>query len=114
MSTEKAILQTIEKVMPEGADIQIVRGVDALNVGVSWLLHDDPELPNKRSKTISIAVSHEAVQDFAAAEDQAGAERRVSEFLRAQLAQFDPTHQAPASEPPPIEKWVITTKILNG
>jgi hypothetical protein len=102
--------------MPNGAHIQVVPGVGCLNVGVSWKLNDNPERPNKMSKTIAITVSHEATQDFASASagDKARAFDRVAAFLQAQLAQFDPSHNAPKYEPPPVEQWVINTAIVNG
>lgn len=108
------ILKVIKAVMPANADVNVVPGIDSLDVSVSWLLHDDPDRPNKRSKTIAIAVSHEAAQDFAALSDQADVQRRVTAFLNQKLAQFDPSNNAPKYEPPPVEKWVITSKIITG
>lgn len=116
MAFEDQILQAIQTAMPHGAEIRVVHGVGVLNVGVSWRLNDDPERPNKMSKTIAIVVSHEAAQDFASASaaNQAGAYQRVGAFLAQKLAQFDPTHNAPKYEPPPVEQWVITSAVVNG
>jgi hypothetical protein len=114
MPLEDQILQAIRAAMPASAEIRVVPAINALNVGVSWKLNDDPERQNKMSKTIWICVSHEAVQDFASASaaDQGAAYRRVSEFLSKKLAQFDPQHDAPRHEPPSVEKWVITSTVL--
>ena len=116
MPLEDQILQAIQAAMPASAEIRAIPGINSLNVGVSWQLNDDPERPNKMSKTISICVSHEAVQDFASASaaNQGAAYRRVSEFLSTKLAQFDPQHNAPRHESPPVEKWVITSAVLLG
>jgi hypothetical protein len=102
--------------MPPGALIQFVPGVGCLNVGVSWKLNDDPDRPNKMSKTIAIAVSHEAAQDFASASaaNQVQAFERVATFLKHKLAQFDPSHNSPKYDSPPVEHWVINTAIVNG
>lgn len=116
MAFEDQILQAIKAAMPQGAEIRVVPGVGTLNVGVSWKLNDDPERPNKMSKTIAIVVSHEAAQDFASASaaNQAVAYQRVATFLAQKLAQFDPTHDAPKYEPPPVEHWAITSAVVNG
>jgi hypothetical protein len=116
MAIEDKILQAIQAAMPQGAEIRVVPGVGALNVGVFWKLNDDPERQNKMSKTIAIAVSHEAVADFASASaaNQAGAYQRVGNFLAQKLAQFDPQHNAPKYEPPPVEQWTITSALVNG
>lgn len=116
MSLEDQILQAIRAAMPGSAEIRVIPGINSLNVGVSWKLNDDPERPNKMSKTISICVSHDAAEDFASASaaNQGAAYRRVSEFLSAKLAQFDPQHNVPRDESPPVEKWVITSAVVLG
>lgn len=116
MSFENYILQGIKAAMPADAEISVVPGLEALNVGVAWKLNDDPDRTNKMSKTIRICVSHEAAQDFASASqaNQAGAHKRVSTFLAHKLVQFDPTHNAPKYELPPVEQWIIDTQVVNG
>jgi len=116
MTFEDQILQAIKAAMPANAEISVVLGIGSLNVCVSWKLNDDPERPNKMSKTISVCVSHEAAQDFASLSNanQDAAYRRVSEFLSAKLAQFDSQHNAPKHEEPPVEIWVITSAVVLG
>ena len=114
MSFEEHIIEAVKAVMPKMAKVQVVQGVDALNIAASWRLHDDPDRPNKMSRTISICVSLEAVQDFSSASgaDQAAAYGRLAAFLSAKLAAFDPQHNAPKYDPPPVEQWVITSAIV--
>ncbi|WP_432721845.1 hypothetical protein R0381_002059 [Jeongeupia wiesaeckerbachi] len=116
MSFEEQILQAITSVMPENAKIRLVPGIGSLNVGVSWKLNDDPERPNKMSKTIAICVTDEAAQDIAdaSAAQQAEASQRVSAFLSQKLANFDPNHNTPKYEAPPIEQWLIGNAVLVG
>jgi hypothetical protein len=116
MAFEDQILQAIEAAMPQGAQVRVVPGVGTLNAAVSWKLNDDPERPNKMSKTIAISVSHEAAQDFesAMAANQAAAYQRVATFLTQKLAQFDPSHDTPKYEAPPVEHWTITSAVVNG
>jgi len=62
MAFEADIVNAIRQLMPADAEIRVANTITGLSVGVSWKLHDDPERPNKTSKTICIVVSHEAVQ----------------------------------------------------
>lgn len=116
MSFEDQILQAVKIAMPANAEIQVVPGTGVFNVGVSWRLKDDPERPNKMSKTISICVSHEAAEDFSSASaiDQGAAFDRVVAFLSAKLATFDPRHNVPKYEAPPVEKWIISSGVVLG
>lgn len=116
MAFEDQLLQAIQAAMPPDAVIRVVPGVGCLNVGVSWRLKDDHDRPNKMSKTIAIAVSHEAAEDFASASaaNQVQAFERVATFLKQKLAQFDPSHDTPKYEAPPVEHWVIHSAFVNG
>ncbi|MEK6805738.1 MAG: hypothetical protein AABY95_03715 [Pseudomonadota bacterium] len=116
MSFTTDILEMIKQQMPADADIVEASSLEGYVVNVSWKLDDDPERPNKPTKTISIHVSHEATEDFAAASKTKHAEayKRISAFLAQKLAAFDPANNAPKYSPPPVEKWVITTNVLFG
>lgn len=116
LTFENQILQAITAAMPHDAEIQIAPGIDALNIGVFWKLNDDPSRPHKMSKTISVCVSHEAAQDFsnASATAQDAAYQRIAAFLSAKLATFDPQHDAPIGQMPPVEKWVINSAVVLG
>lgn len=116
MGFKDEVVNAIRQIMPTDAEIQVVNSTLGFDVGVSWKLNDDPERPNKMSKTISIHVSHEAAHDFtsAVAHGQADAYRRLNSFLSQELANFDPGHNAPRHEPPPVEQWFIDTNLLFG
>lgn len=116
MGFQDEVVSVIRQVMPADAEIQVNSSTFGFDVGVSWRLNDDPERPNKMSKTILICVSHEAAQDFtsALARDQADACSRLNSFLSQKLANFDPKHNAPRHEPPPVEQWLIDTNLLFG
>jgi len=116
MAFDDDIVKAIRQLMPDDAEIRVANTVSGLNVGVSWKLHDDPERPNKMSKTIRIVVSHEAAQDYAATDgaNKAQTFRRINEYLSGKLAAFDPRHNAPKHEPPPVEQWTISSGVLFG
>ena len=99
MTFEDQILQAIKAAMPADAKILVVPGIESLRVCVSWKLNDDPERPNKMSKTISICVSHEAAQDFASASaaNQGAAYSRVLAFLSPMATSKSPTCGHPNS-----------------
>ncbi len=116
MDFQSEIVNAITQAMPADANIQVVGSIGGFRVGVSWKLNDDPERPNKMSKTISIVISDEAAQDYSSASSQSQQEayERLNTFLSQKLSSFDPSHDVPKYEPPPVEKWIITSNILIG
>ena len=110
------IIRAIRQATPPSAEIQVAPGLASINVYVAWKLNNDPARPNKMSKTIAIQVTHEAAQDFenASAADQANAYGRIARFIAARLASFDPIHDAPRFEPPPVERWFISSNVIVG
>jgi len=113
---QEDIVNAIRQAMPPDAKIQVVNGIEGFTVGVSWKLNDDPERPNKMSKTISIVVSDEAAQDVASASshNQTEVYNRVNTFLSQKFANFDPSHNVPKYDPPPVEQWVLSSNVLFG
>ncbi len=67
LNLQDEIMETITNAMPDEAVIKVVEKIGDFHVGISWKLNDDPERPNKMSKTILIIVSHEAVEDYSSA-----------------------------------------------
>jgi hypothetical protein len=116
MSLKEQALKAIRAEMPPSAEIDEIPDKGRFTVDVSWKLNDDPERPNKMSKTISICVSNEAAKDFdtASAADQEAAYRRISTFLSKKLAVFNPQHELPKSTEPPVDLWVITSAVVLG
>jgi len=116
MALKSEIVETIRHMMPSNAEIQVVEEGNGFSVGVAWKLNDDLERPNKMSKTISIHVSSEVAQDFenVSGREKAEAYRRLSEFLSRKLAEFEPHHDTQKYKPPPVERWLIDTKLLFG
>jgi hypothetical protein len=115
MVLKNQILQAIQDAMPTGAKIYPEQSDCPLIFQVSWELND-PERPSKKSRTISICVSEEAIQDFedAPLQNQESASQRVFNFLNQKLSAFNPEHDTPAFTPPPVEQWIINSSVLNG
>lgn len=83
---------------------------------IDWKLNTDPARPNKRSKTINLYFSPEAVDDYLASADakKGEADVRLQEFVAAQLTRFNPDHDTRVDQIPPAGTWIVTTEILNG
>ena len=83
---------------------------------MSWAL-PDTNRPNKRSKTIRLVVSREAVYEYFGKEDESRREQdrqKVVTWIRKKLESFDPDHDMPASQIPPEVTWTIGTGVLNS
>jgi len=105
-----------EKVFPTGTRLIAPSGQRDYVLLASWKLGTDPARPNKRSKTVRVVISEEAVADYALGADGAReyAEARCEALLRGRLAQFNPAHDTPLGSEPPVEPWIIGTIELNG
>jgi hypothetical protein len=116
MSFKEQIIQAIKDSMPPNAEIRVSDDIHNFIVGISWKIEDDSKRLYKMSKTILICVSYEAAQAFASvsAADQGAAYKRVTSFLSSKLATFDPNHNAPRNEAPPVEQWVISSNVVLG
>jgi len=106
----------IRESMPKTAEINIVSSVEFFEANVCWLLNNDAARPHKMSKTISIIVCREVIDDF---ENMPEKERYVrllktQEYISGKLAEFDSTNNMPRSQIPPVEKWLIGSDILLG
>jgi hypothetical protein len=105
-----------ETVFPTGTRLVALPGEGDLVLLVSWKLGTDPARPNKRSRTVRISVSQEALEDYRGGQEgqREYADQRLASFLHKGLAQLDPTHDAPLGTEAPIEKWQVGTIELNG
>jgi len=114
MSNE--LIEAIRLAMPPYAELRIVNRLPGFDVVVSWKLEDDPGRPNKPSKTIAISVTDEAAEDFANASGsmKQDALAKLQKFLAENLRKFDPAHDTPKYESPPVEKWQLTNSVLFG
>jgi hypothetical protein len=88
----------IEAELPEGSRIVMPRGDEGLMILATWRLPPgDPFRPAKRSRMVRIAITQEALEDYAAGSDgvRLASNERLIEWLRRQIAAFDPHHDAP-------------------
>ena len=104
-----------EGVFPGGARFIVVGESDVVLL-VSWKLSTDPARRNKRSKTVRVTLSEEAMSDYrrGAAGERDAADARFAALLKTKLGQFDPDHDTPLGTEPPIERWKVGTVELNG
>ena len=105
-----------ERVFPTGTRLITLPGEAEFVLLASWKLGTDPTRPNKRSKTVRIGISQEAMQEYgrSAMVEREYADRRLESFLRKNFARLNPSHDAPLGTEPPVEKWHFGTMELNG
>jgi len=113
---QERLRSTAAKVFPAGTRLILLPGEGDLVLLASWKLGTDASRPNKRSKTVQIGISREALEDYAQGlnGEREYADRRLEVLLRKRLAQLDPSHDAPLGTEPPMEKWHVGTTELNG
>lgn len=102
--------------MPGNAELILNEQADHYSASVFWKLNNDPDRPNKRSKTIAIIISRESIEDIdeMPAEMKNTALNKLADIIKNKLSTFDPSHDTPYNEPGPVEKWVITLGMLLG
>jgi hypothetical protein len=82
----------------------------------TWRLGAELPRANKRSRLLHIAITQEALEDYARGSDgvRVASDERFVAWLRHQLSRFDPTHDTPLGVEPPAETWSVNTLELNG
>lgn len=105
-----------ERVFPAGARLIVVGREGEVVLLASWKLGTDPERPNKRSRTVRVTLSEEAMSDYrrGAEGERDAADARFATLLKSRLERFDPMHDTPLGTEPPIEPWSVGTIELNG
>jgi hypothetical protein len=105
-----------ERVFPTGTRLITLPGEAEFVLLASWKLGTDPTRPNKRSKTVRIGISQEAMEEYgrSAIGGSEHADKRLESFLRKNFARLNPSHDAPLGTEPPVEKWHFSAIELNG
>jgi hypothetical protein len=106
----------VEGELPPDARIIMPRGDDGLLILATWRIPGDPFRPAKRSRMIRIAISQEALEDYAHGNDglRLASHVRFVTWLRRHVDAFDPRHDAPLGVEPPPVTWPLGTRELNG
>ena len=97
------------------ADVNVNPYADDFEAEASWPI-PTAECPNKRSKTVNLVISQEAVRDWLE-KDESRRERdkqKVEKWIRNKLESFDDGHEVPRDQPPPQVDWIIGTEVLNS
>jgi hypothetical protein len=80
---------------------------------ICWKLNTDRDRPNKLSKIISVIISGEAIEDSDYDNNKATIQKKFQDYIETKRKGFDPEHDEPYGQPPPMEEWVITSKHLH-
>jgi hypothetical protein len=106
----------IKQLFPQAAEFIFFTRDGDLHIRVSWKLGNDSAWPTKRSRTIIIRISREAIDDHIYIDDSRQrhmSEVQIVEFLRSKLRTFNPEHAEPRYTEPPVEEWPITTALFQ-
>ncbi len=97
------------------ADVSVKPSADDFVATVSWPLPIE-DRPNRRSKTIRLAITREALCLYLEKDESRRKqdEQKVKEWIQNQLQQFDADHEAHKNQPPPQVDWIIRTEVLNS
>jgi hypothetical protein len=108
--------ELVERELPQDSRVLIPSGGPDMMILATWRLTSDPARPNKRSRLLRIAISGEALEDYARGSDglRLASDERFVECLRRQLRTFDPDHDSPLGVEPPAVTWPLSTLDLNG
>jgi len=110
-------LNLIRPLFMKDADLSIVDLKEEYEVVVSWKLGTDPSRPSKRSKTIRIIVSEEAVEDYLKKSERQreNDDEKLVQFIKSNLENIDPNHDNPIHLPrPEAPPWIAGRDILNS
>jgi hypothetical protein len=115
MNLQDTLTQIVSGAMPPYAEIRVNPHTAHYEAVISWKLINDSERPNKQSKTITLKVSYEALQDIQSSSgvEQETALNRITMFLREKFKTFDPDHNEPYGSPSPTVTWEINSVIAG-
>lgn len=105
----------VKQLFPEDASIVFFTRDADLHIRVSWKLGTDPSRPNKRSRTIVIRISREALEDHIYVDDdrRRAAEDKLISYLLFKLSTFSADHARLSHQEPPTEEWRVTTALFQ-
>lgn len=114
MSASDSVVTEIMKQMPQGAEKYLTPEGGGFLLSVHWKLNNDPQRPNKYSKTITITIPRELIEDFPAYtnEMQSSALAMIGQHIGDRLKNFDPNHKSPRGSREPVEHWSISVEHL--
>lgn len=107
----------IRPLFKQSAELRVLDFKDHYEAVVSWKLGTDPSRPSKRSKTIRIIVSEEAVEDYLKKSEskRENDDEKLVQFIKSNLENFDPNHDNPKHLPrPEAPPWIAGRDILNS
>ena len=98
------------------ADVNVNPFTDDFVAEISWPI-PTAERPNKRSKTVKLVISREAIYGYYDKEDESRRDQdkqKVEKWIRNKLESFEDDHDVPRDQPPPEVAWIIGTEVLNS
>ncbi len=103
-------IKNITPIFPAKAEFRYLENPPVGHIiRVNWLLENDPNRPNQRSRSIEIRIHYEPIEDYPgeSEEDRNRADNRFESFIRARFENFNPDHDKPKGKSPEPEIWEI-------
>ena len=107
----------IKSAFASDANVTVISGTDDEFVAAKvWWPFPTDDRPNKGSKQIRLVITREALRAYIEKDESSREqdERKVTEWIRKHLRQFDADHDTPKNQPPPEVDWIIGTEVLNS
>lgn len=106
----------IAPLFPENAELLSSSASNDFKVFASWLLNNDPQQPDKRSRIIEVEVPPEAIEQYQAKTSQRKASDDQKFVLQVQkfLSGFNPEHDSKPGERAPEVKMLICKSVLDS
>jgi hypothetical protein len=116
MGYEKHFEAMLRPLFSKDADFRHVPSPgDELTYRVQWKIATE-DRPNKHSRPIEIFFADDFLEDYRDALNQSDRDRmdgRIVEYIKANLAAFNPDHEFPRHQPVPAERWLIGTDFVR-
>lgn len=106
----------ISPLFPQNAELISSSASEDFKVFASWLLNNDPQQPDKRSRIIEVEVPPEAIELYQAKsmQRQASDDKKLVQQVQNFLGGFNPEHDSKPGEPAPEVKMLICQSVLDS
>ena len=112
MGVSKRLADAVMRKMPKNAELhETETEFEGTVLSIHWRLNNDPERPNKYSRTIIIRLTRELLEDFPNYPEsmQETAVEKFESWIDGQLSAFDPDHKHSRYQQPPRIEWAISS-----
>lgn len=106
----------LKPLFPSHAYIRSLIEPANMTFAIDWRLGTDKKRPYKRSRLIKIVFPKQTMEQFLhqALNQRESSEQIVVNHLKDKLQKYNPDHDTPPIEVPPVEEWLIDIGTLKS